>query len=195
MLPSIIDVFRETGAYLSGHFRLTSGLHSNEYLQCARVLQNPALAERMGRELAAQLAPDGSARCGLVASPALGGLIIGHEVARAIGCRFIFTERDAPTGKMILRRGFAVEPGETAVVVEDVVTTGGSTREVIAVLQAAGVRVLGAGSIIDRTGGKVDLGVPRVALAVLETSTWKPEECPLCRDGVPVEKPGSRVTA
>jgi len=195
--PTIIEVFRQTGAYLSGHFRLTSGLHSDQYLQCARVLQFPAFAERMGRELAIQLAPPpepGGAACSLVAAPALGGLIIGHEVARAIGCRFIFTERD-PAGKMVLRRGFSVEPGETAVVVEDVVTTGGSTREVIDVLQAAGVRVVAAGSIIDRSGGKVDLGVPRKALAVLETRTWQPEECPLCRDGVPVEKPGSRPTA
>jgi orotate phosphoribosyltransferase len=193
--PTIIELFRQTGAYLSGHFRLTSGLHSNQYLQSAKVLQFPAFAERMGRELAVQLVTAGSPACNLVASPALCGLIIGHEVARALGCRFIFTERDAATGKMILRRGFAVEPGEAAVVIEDVVTTGGSTREVIEVLQAAGVGVLGAGSIIDRSGGKADLGVPRKALEVLETLTWKPEECPLCRDGVPVEKPGSRPAA
>jgi orotate phosphoribosyltransferase len=194
-------VFRQTGAYLSGHFRLTSGLHSDQYLQCARVLQFPAFAERMGRELAVQLVPPETsgvaAACGLVAAPALGGLIIGHEVARALGCRFIFTERDA-AGKMILRRGFSVEPSETAVVVEDVVTTGGSTREVIDLLRAAGARLVAAGSIIDRSGGtagrKLDLGVPHKALAVLETSTWPPEECPLCRNGVPVEKPGSRVT-
>jgi orotate phosphoribosyltransferase len=193
-----MQAFRETGAYLTGHFRLTSGLHSNEYLQCARVLQHPAIAERTGRELAVQLAPalesaGGSPLCDLVAAPALGGLIIGHEVARALGCRFLFTERD--NGKMVLRRGFSVQPGETAVVVEDVVTTGGSTREVIEVLRAAGARVLAAGSIIDRTGGKVDLGLPRVALAILNTVTWQPEECPLCRDGVPVEKPGSRPAA
>jgi orotate phosphoribosyltransferase len=201
-VPStILELFRQTGAYLSGHFRLTSGLHSDQYLQCARVLQFPALAERMGRELAVQLVPApaaGASACSLVAAPALGGLIIGHEVARALGCRFIFTERDA-SGKMVLRRGFSVEPGETAVVVEDVVTTGGSTREVIDVLQAAGARVLAAGSIIDRSGGQVgrkgDLGVPHKALAVLETPTWQPEECPLCRNGVPVEKPGSRPTA
>jgi orotate phosphoribosyltransferase len=199
---SIMQAFRDTGAYLTGHFRLTSGLHSNEYLQCARVLQHPVLAERLGRELAVQLtsaaksaakSADGSPLCDLVASPALGGLIIGHEVARAIGCRFVFTERD--NGKMVLRRGFSVQPGETAVVVEDVVTTGGSTREVMEVLRAAGARVLAVGSIIDRTGGTVDLGVPRAALAVLNTSTWQAEECPLCRDGVPVEKPGSRPGA
>ena len=188
-----MDLFRQTGGYLSGHFRLTSGLHSNEYLQCARVLQHPAIAERLGRELAIQLAAKGSGSPGLVAAPALGGLIIGHEAARALGCRFLFTEREA--GKMVLRRGFSVEPGETAVVVEDVVTTGGSTREVIDLLEAAGVRVLAAGSIIDRSGGKVELGVPRVALAVLATTTRQPEACPLCREGVPVQKPGSRPTA
>ncbi len=127
-----MQVFRETGAYLKGHFRLTSGLHSNEYLQCAQVLQYPHLAERFGRELAARLPA-----CDVVVSPAIGGLPIGHEVARAKGARFIFTERDA-SGKMILRRGFSLRPGEKALVIEDVVTTGGTTREVIDVATAAG---------------------------------------------------------
>src|SRR5262245_3518162 len=119
-----MQAFEETGAYLKGHFRLTSGLHSNEYLQCALMLKHPHIAERLGRELAANFQ-----HCNLVASPAVGGLIIGHEVARALGCRHIFTERQ--DGKMTLRRGFSVEPGERALVIEDVVTTGGSTREVI----------------------------------------------------------------
>jgi len=144
-----MQVFRETGAYLTGHFRLTSGLHSNQYLQCALVLARPAIAERLGRELAASFKaeppPD------LVVSPAIGGLIIGHEVARALaksdnGPRFIFTERDS-AGKMTLRRGFSVSEGETAIVIEDVVTTGGSTREVIELLEAAGVRVLAPGRL------------------------------------------------
>jgi orotate phosphoribosyltransferase len=188
---AVLHVFRETGAYLKGHFRLTSGLHSSEYLQCALVLQHPAHAERLGRELAARLpAAD------MVVSPAIGGLIIGHEVARAMGVhgkpvRFLFTERDAG-GKMTLRRGFSLAPGETAVVVEDVVTTGGSTREVIALLTEAGVRVSGAGSIIDRSGGRADLGVPRVALATLDVVAYPPEDCPLCKQGLPVLKPGSR---
>jgi orotate phosphoribosyltransferase len=178
--------FLETGAYLKGHFRLTSGLHSDEYLQCALVLQHPHLAERLGRELAERL-PASS----FVAAPAMGGLIIGHEVARARDVRFLFTERDA-NGKMVLRRGFSIQPGETAVVIEDVVTTGGSTRELIQVLQAAGAHVIGAGSVIDRSGGKVDLGVPRVALTTLTVNSWDPAECPLCKQGLPVEKPGSR---
>jgi orotate phosphoribosyltransferase len=184
---SVLQVFRETGAYLKGHFRLTSGLHSNEYLQCALVLQHPPIAARLGKELAERLPVSH-----LVASPAIGGLIIGHEVARALNGRFIFTERDG-AGKMTLRRGFRVTPGETAVVIEDVVTTGGSTREVIQLLQAEGVQVLGAGSIIDRSGGKVDLGVPRVALETLTVTSWQPEDCPLCKEGIPVEKPGSRA--
>jgi orotate phosphoribosyltransferase len=184
-----MQVFRETGAYLKGHFRLTSGLHSNEYLQCALVLQHPGHAERFGRELASRLPASD-----MVVSPAVGGLIIGHEVAAAKSVRFLFTERDAD-GKMTLRRGFSVAPGETAIVIEDVVTTGGSTREVIALLREAGVIVLGAGSIIDRSGGRVDLGVPRVALATLNVVAYPPEDCPLCKQGLPVVKPGSRPTA
>lgn len=187
---SVLQAFRETGAYLKGHFRLTSGLHSSEYVQCAQVLQHPAIAERFGRELAAQL-PD----CDVVVAPAIGGLPIGHEVARAKGARFIFTERDPASGQMIFRRGFSIAPGERALVIEDVVTTGGTTREVIDVTAAAGANVLGAGSIIDRSGGRVDLGVPRVALATLDVVAYPPDFCPLCQQGIPVVKPGSRPTA
>ncbi len=188
----VLELFDRTGAYLRGHFRLTSGLHSPEYLQCALVLQYPEHAERLGALLAAALkalAPSPAPR--VVASPALGGLIIGHEVARALGARAIFTERDA-SGKMILRRGFSVEPGEAAFVVEDVVTTGGSTREVVECLIAAGANVVAAGSIIDRSGGRADVGVPRVSLATLTVTAYPPEQCPLCEQGVPVAKPGSR---
>ena len=177
--PAVLDLFRQTGAYLKGHFRLTSGLHSPEYLQCAKVLQYPEHAERLGRELAALLRGGGPAP---------------SEVARAFGCRSFFAERDAE-GKMVLRRGFEVEPGELAVVVEDVVTTGGSSREVIEMLHAAGADVIAAGSIIDRSGGHADLGVPRVALVTLQAITYPPEDCPLCREGVPVVKPGSRPAA
>jgi orotate phosphoribosyltransferase len=188
----VLKVFNETGAYLRGHFRLTSGLHSPEYLQCALVLQHPGHAERLGQGLAERVGEIlAGERIDVVASPAIGGLIIGHEAARALGARFIFAERDAEK-KMVLRRGFTVQPGETAVVVEDVVTTGGSTREVVDALQAAGARVLAAGSIIDRSGGQADVNVPRVALATLQVVTWQPDACPLCREGSPVTKPGSR---
>jgi len=188
----VLQIFRHTGAYLKGHFRLTSGLHSSEYLQCALVLRHPAAAEDLGRRLAAELRTVAGASPALVVSPALGGLIIGHEVARALGTPFLFTERDPETRKMLLRRGFTVAPGDAVVVVEDVITTGGSTRDVVECLSAAGARVLAAGSIIDRSGGTADVGVPRVALATLRVATHRPEECPLCREGVPVVKPGSR---
>ena len=191
--PAVLDLFRSTGAYLSGHFRLTSGLHSPAYLQCALVLQHPRIAEDLGRRLAqaitALVQPE---PIDVVASPAIGGLIIGHEVARALGAKFIFAERDT-SEKMTLRRGFEVTPGETAVVIEDVITTGGSTREVIESLRARGARVLGGGSIIDRSGGKVDLGVPRAALDTLVVDSYPPESCPLCAQGIPVVKPGSRA--
>ena len=188
----VLELFRSTGAYLTGHFRLTSGLHSAEYLQSALVLQHPRHAEKLGQWLAAcvsRLTPAQS--IAMVAAPAIGGLIIGHEVARALGTRFIFTERD-PSGNMTLRRGFAVTPGETAVVVEDVVTTGGSTREVVEILKQQGATPLAAASIIDRSGGKADVGIPRAALATLNVISHEPSACPLCAQGIPVTKPGSR---
>jgi orotate phosphoribosyltransferase len=190
-----LELFRETGAYLRGHFRLTSGLHSPEYLQCALVLQHPLYAERLGAGLATALRALGVGEVRVVISPALGGLIIGHEVARALGARHIFTERDPATAKMVLRRGFAVEAGEPAVVIEDVVTTGGSTRDVVGVLRAAGANVLAAGSIIDRSGGQADVGAPRVSLVTLNVVAYPPDDCPLCRQGTPVVKPGSRPGA
>lgn len=189
----ILNAFHETGAYLRGHFRLTSGLHSAEYLQCALVLQHPKHAEALGRLLAEQVSRAGGAKAiDFVVAPALGGLIIGHEVARALGARFLFTERD-PSGRMTLRRGFHVQPGETAVVIEDVITTGGSLREVVELLQTGGVQVVAAGSIIDRSGGAANLGVPRVALKVMQVQTYAAENCPLCMQGSPVVKPGSRA--
>ena len=189
---SVVELFRFTGAYLEGHFRLTSGLHSDRYLQCALVLEHPMAAEKLGKMLAAAMQAKLAAAVGVVVSPALGGLIIGHEVARALGCRHIFTERDPESRKMVLRRGFSIEPGEIACVVEDVITTGGSTVDVIGVVRAAGATVACAGSIIDRSGGSADVGVPRVALATLTVDAYQPEECPLCRQGIRLEKPGSR---
>lgn len=190
---SILELFRSRRAYLQGHFRLTSGSHSSEYLQSALVLQDPVAAEDLGRQLARELRRLATVMPDLVVAPALGGLIIGHEVARALKTRFLFTERDA-NRQMALRRGFQVARGETAFVVEDVITTGGSTREVIEVLQGAGARVLAAGSLIDRSGGQAEVGVPRVALATLAVSTHDPAKCPLCAQGIPVVKPGSRPT-
>ncbi len=185
---SILDLFRETGAFLEGHFQLSSGLHSPKYLQCALVLQYPRHAERLGRALAERIRVEAE----VVVSPAMGGLIIGHEVARALGVRHIFAERDAAR-RMTLRRGFTVRRGERAVIVEDVITTGGSSLEVVELLRGMGASPVAAASIIDRSGGAAELGVPRVALATLEVEAWKPEECPLCREGAPVDKPGSRT--
>lgn len=188
----VLDLFEQTGAYLKGHFRLTSGLHSSGYLQSALVLQYPQYAERLGASLASALLglTKGDVP-GLVISPALGGLIIGHEVARALGVRFLFTERD-PDRRMSLRRGFTLSRGERVTVIEDVITTGGSTMEVIDIVRAAGAVALAAGSIIDRSGGTADLGVPRVALETLQVPVFEPDQCPLCLEGLPVTKPGSR---
>lgn len=190
-----MDFFEETGAYLHGHFRLTSGLHSGEYLQCAKVLAFPAYAERLGIDLANRIRPliEGSS-VDVVVAPAMGGIIIGHEVARAFEARFLFTERDSASNQMTLRRGFEVKAGECAVVVEDVITTGGSTGEVVRLLENAGAVVLAAGSIVDRSGGRADVGVPRVALQIMNPLTYAAGDCPLCREGKPIVKPGSRRT-
>lgn len=183
----VIDRFRETGALLEGHFLLTSGLHSTVYLQCALVLQQPRTAEEFGREIAARFREAGIQT---VASPAIGGIVIGHEVARALGARFIWTERE--NGKMILRRGFSVAPGEKILVVEDVVTTGGSTRETVQALQELGADVRGAASIIDRSSGAANVGVPRIALATLDVPAVEPAVCEACGRGEAPVKPGSR---
>ena len=183
----VIDEFKQTGALLEGHFQLTSGLHSTVYLQCALVLQFPEKAENFARAIAQKFSTAGIR---LVASPAIGGIIIGHEVARALGARFIWTEREA--GEMTLRRGFTVAPGERTLVVEDVVTTGGSTRETVEALKRAGADVVGAASIIDRSGGSAEVGVPRVALVTLKVVSVEPEMCDACRMGDIAVKPGSR---
>ncbi|HEU5020951.1 MAG TPA: orotate phosphoribosyltransferase [Bryobacteraceae bacterium] len=188
----VLDLYLQTGAYLRGHFKLSSGLHSAAYLQSALVLAHPQHAETLGRMLADALRPlIGPEGVHFVISPALGGLIIGHEVARALGVRFLFTERDADR-RMSLRRGFTIKPGERAAVVEDVITTGGSTREVIDVLRTAGAVPIAAGSIIDRSGGSADLGIPRVALTILKVESHERANCPMCEAGEPITKPGSR---
>src|SRR3954469_2529344 len=183
----VLDRFRRVGALLEGHFRLTSGLHSSGYLQCALVLQHPAEAEACGAAIAERVRSLGAT---VVLSPALGGIVIGQEVARALGVRAIFAERQ--DGKLTLRRGFSLSPGEKVLVVEDVVTTGGSTRETVDVARAAGAQVVGAASIIDRSGGNQGLDVPYVALVPISLPTYQPEACPLCARGLPVVKPGSR---
>lgn len=184
----ILDLFRRVGALLEGHFRLTSGLHSPGYLQCALVLQHPREAEACGAGIADRvrgLAPT------VVLSPALGGIVIGHEAARALGVRAVFAERQ--DGTLTLRRGFSLDATDRVLVVEDVVTTGGSTRETIEVARAAGARVVAAAAIIDRSGGSQNLDVPFHALATVSLPTYQPESCPLCARGEPVVKPGSRV--
>jgi orotate phosphoribosyltransferase len=185
---AVLAIFRRVGALLEGHFRLTSGLHSPGYLQCALVLQHPAEAEACGAALAARVRDLGAT---VVLSPALGGIVIGQEVARALGVRAIFAERQ--DGVLTLRRGFQLSPQDRVLVVEDVVTTGGSTRETLDVARAAGATPVGAGSIIDRSGGQSSVGVPFVALASVALPTYQPDACPLCASGLPVTKPGSRA--
>ena len=185
---SILGRFRAVGALLEGHFRLTSGLDSPGYLQCALVLQHPQEAEACGRAIADLVRPLGVQA---VLSPALGGIVIGQEVGRARGVRASFAERQ--DGTRTLRRGFSLAAGEKVLVVEDVVTTGGSTREAIDVARAAGAQVVAAGAIIDRSGGAQRLDVPFHALASVALPTYDPAVCPLCAAGTPVTKPGSRV--
>jgi orotate phosphoribosyltransferase len=180
----------ESGALTRGHFELSSGLHSPAYVQCALLLEDPRRARRVGRAVARLLA---SLRPEAVVSPALGGLVIGHEVAEALGVPFRFTERK--DGAMTLRRGFRLAPGERVVVVEDVVTTGRSTKEAAAVAEAAGGRVAAVGAIVDRTGGREVFDVPFFHLLELDLPAWQPAECPLCQEGRPIDKPGSRADA
>jgi orotate phosphoribosyltransferase len=185
---AVLDRFRRVGAFLEGHFRLTSGLHSPGYLQSALVLQHPAEAEACGEAIAERVRGLGAQ---VVLSPALGGIVIGQEVGRALGVRAIFAERQ--DGKLTLRRGFNLASGEKVLVVEDVVTTGGSTRETIDVARAAGAIVVAAASIIDRSGGQQGLDVPYHALVPISLPTYQPASCPLCAQGIPVVKPGSRA--
>ena len=184
---SLLAMFRRSGALLDGHFCLSSGLHSNGYLQCALVLQDPETAGALGTMLAERVRHLSPAT---VLSPALGGVIIGHEVARGLGVRAIFAERQ--DGRLLLRRGFSLAPRERVVVVEDVVTTGVSTRETIEVARAAGAEVAGAAALVDRSGGRASLDVPFAALLAVDLPTWDPAACPLCGQGLEIVKPGSR---
>jgi orotate phosphoribosyltransferase len=185
---TVLDLFRHAGALLEGHFRLTSGLHSDRYLQSALVLQYPEFAQALGSALAERtrhLQPT------VVLSPALGGIVIGQEVGRALGVRSIFAERQ--DGTLMLRRGFSLEPSDRVLVVEDVITTGGSTRETAVVAEGQGAMVAGAAAIIDRGSDPARLSLPLQTLVRLEVPTYQPESCPLCKKGIEVVKPGSRA--
>lgn len=190
MSAELLQTFLDRGALLEGHFLLSSGLHSPRYLQCARILMDPGLATRLGAELGAHLRPLLAEPPVAVVAPALGGVIVGHEVARALGCLALFTERQE--GAMSLRRGFALDSGAPLVVVEDVITTGGSTREVMETVRGLGGRVLAAGSLVDRSGGKALLGVPSCSLLTLDVPTYPAGACPMCAAGSAPVKPGSR---
>ncbi|NLY90010.1 MAG: orotate phosphoribosyltransferase [Firmicutes bacterium] len=184
----IMAIFKETGALLQGHFLLTSGKHSAQYMQCARVLQYPRLAAVLGQALAGQFTGLGVET---VAGPAMGGIIVAHEVGRALGVKALFSERQ--NGEMTLRRGFTLKPGEKVLVVEDVITTGGSVREVLALVRAAGAQPVGVGVLVDRSGGQVAFdGLLFKSLLQVKIEAYDPEECPLCRQGIPLVKPGSR---
>jgi orotate phosphoribosyltransferase len=183
----LLDLFRRSGALLEGHFRLSSGLHSPGYLQCALVLQHPDQATALGAAVAERAR---ALRPSVVLSPALGGIVIGHEVARALGVRALFAER--ADGVLTLRRGFTLGDAERVLVVEDVVTTGGSTRETMQVARAAGATVVGAGAIVDRSGGTAQLDVPLHALLAIALPAYEPDRCPLCAQGFAIVKPGSR---
>ena len=191
----LLDLFRKSGALLEGHFRLSSGLHSPGYLQCALVLQHPQSAERLGRAIGERVR---DLKPSMVLSPALGGVVIGHEVGRALGIRALFAERQ--DGVLALRRGFIISETDRVLVIEDVLTTGGSTRETMQVAKAAGGHVVGAASIVDRSrhpagsegAARDNFGVPFVALLDMALPTYEPDLCPLCVKGLPVVKPGSR---
>lgn len=184
----ILEHFRQTNALLEGHFILSSGLHSPKYLQCALALQYPFDAAKFGRAIAENFVNE---EIVTVASPAIGGLVIGYAVAQALNVRFIWTERQ--NGEMTVRRGFSVKKDEKILVVEDVITTGGSTRECISALELQGAKVTNAASIIDRSNGAADVGVPRISLVSLDVPSYKPEDCPMCAEGIEAVKPGSRV--
>jgi len=193
----ILEHFRQTNALLEGHFILSSGLHSPKYLQCALALQYPFDAAKFGKAIADEIVRTvcGSGQDLLdietVASPAIGGLVIGYAVAQALNVRFIWTERQ--NGEMTMRRGFSVKKDEKILVVEDVITTGGSTRECISALEKNGAKVTNAASIIDRSNGAADVGVPRISLVSLDVPSYKPEDCPMCAEGIEAVKPGSRT--
>ena len=186
-----MKIFERCNAFHKGHFKLSSGLHSEYYLQCALVLADPKIAAKLCKELAKKFSSGGKGKkIDVVIGPAIGGITAAYEVARALGAKGIFSEREE--GKMALRRGFKLRPGEKVLVIEDVTTTGGSAQEVVELAKSRGAKVMGVGAIIDRSGGKAKFGVPFKSLAKLDIKTFQPHDCPLCKAGKPIIKPGSR---
>ena len=184
----VLEILKEAGVLLEGHFLLTSGRHSNKYLQCAKIFRNTKYSEELCAALAEQFQED---QVDVVIGPAMGAVQMAYEVSRQLGCLNYFTERE--DGKMTLRRGFAIQPGQKVLVVEDVITTGGSVKEVIEIVRQAGGEVVGLGVIVDRTGGAVDFGTRLESVIKLDVQSWKAEECPLCKEGkLELVKPGSR---
>ncbi len=184
----IMRIFEETVALLKGHFELSSGLHSGQYLQCALVLQHPEHAASLCGEIAGRFKEDGP---NVVVGPALGGIVVSYEVAGALGVRSIFCERR--DGKMTLRRGFSVGRNDRVLVVEDVITTGASVKEIIEIMRGARAEVIGAAAICDRSSGPIDFGVRFESLIKLDIQNFSPEDCPLCKEGVAIQKPGSKM--
>lgn len=183
----VLQIFMETGVLLQGHFLLTSGRHSDRYLQCAKVFQYPRYAEEITRALADKFKDE---PVDMVVGPAIGGIILSYEMGRCLGVKAIFAERE--DGRMALRRGFEIPEGSRVLVVEDVVTTGGSVMEVMELVKSCGGQVVGVGTVVDRSGGKVDFGVKFHSVISLDVKSYAPEECPICRTGLPLVKPGSR---
>ena len=181
----ILEIFKDTGVMLEGHFLLTSGRHSDKYMQCAKLFKDASISEMFAKELAKKF--DG---IDIVVGPAVGGIILAYEVSRQLGVPNIFAERE--NGAMALRRGFSIEKGDRVLVVEDVVTTGGSVKEVIALLESMGAIVAGVGSIVDRSNGQVNFGVPFKSVLSMEVVSYPADDCPLCKQGIPAVKPGSR---
>lgn len=188
-IEQISEIFKTTGTFMEGHFRLTSGLHSKLYVEKFRLLENPHYTAILCQEIAARFSKQGVT---VVVGPAMGGVIIAYEVARALGVRAVFCERE--DGHLALRRGFRIAPSDRVLVVEDIVTTGGSVKEVLRVVEQCGATIVGVGLLVDRSGGEVSLGYPTEALLTMTVQTYAPDNCPLCEQGLPIVKPGSRVS-
>ena len=192
----IKNLFKEKQALLEGHFELTSGRHSDMYVQCSLVLQHPDVAEKLGEELVARVREENAGvpvRLSVVCAPALGGIILAHVVARALGVRAIFAERDSKDGMLKLRRGFEIKPGETILAVEDVITTGGSLKEIVQMVHAQGAKLAGVAAVAERSAVPINFGTLKTVLLKLPLKDYSPQDCPLCKEGSPAVKPGSRI--